>query len=112
MHPSLPAAALLISLTGASAVAAPPPMPFDDAVYLTCRDADQMDREKRIAVIRYLADHAADHYGLTFQDEDTVGRELGTMIRAGCTMFPNAYVHFIVAQAVRAEAEKLGTVKK
>lgn len=94
-------------LAAAQARAQQAPMPFDQAVYLTCIEAEAMDKASRVALVRSLAEHAGNHYGVRFHDEDKTDRELGTMIRAGCTMFPNASVFFIVSSAVKAEAEKL-----
>jgi hypothetical protein len=36
-----------------------------------------------------------------------VGRELGTLVRGGWTMFPQALLFGVIAQAVRVEAERL-----
>lgn len=97
----------VIGLGAGPAQAVEPPVAFEDAVYLTCREVDEMDKGKRVAIVRYLAEHAGNRHGIRFRDEDKLDRELAGMIRAGCTMFPNATVFFIVSSAVKAEAEKL-----
>ncbi len=94
-------------LTAAQARAQQAPMPFDQAVYLTCIEAEAMDKTSRVALVEMLTEHAGNHYGVRFRDGDKVDRELGAMLRAGCTMFPSASVFFIVSSAVKAEAEKL-----
>lgn len=107
MRKAVMAAAAAWVLGAGAAVADKPPVPFEDAVYLTCREAEDMEAQKRVALVRFLAEHAGNRHGVRFRDEDRLDRELAAMIRAGCTMFPNATVFFIVSAAVKAEAEKL-----
>ena len=81
--------------------------PFEELVYLSCREAQAMESAERVAVARFLADRAAAHYGIALADNEAVGRELGILVRGGCTMFPQALLFGVIAQAVRVEAERL-----
>lgn len=100
-------AAVLALGAGAARAQQPLPVPFEQAVYVTCVEAEAMDRATRVALVLSLAEHAGNRFGVRFRDEEKLDRELAAMIRAGCTMFPNATVFFIVSAAVKAEAEKL-----
>ena len=102
--------ALLLSPFAASA--AEPTVPFEEAVYKTCLDVHAMPPQPRVELVRQLAVHAGQYYGIAFRDNDKLDTELAAMIRAGCTMFPNANVFFIVSAAVKAEADALRTQKK
>lgn len=103
--------AILAGLASAAftvgASAAEPAVPFEEAVYLTCQEVHAMPVQPRVDLVRQLAVHAGQRYGVQFRDNDKVDAELAAMIRAGCTMFPNASVFFIVSAAVKAEAEAL-----
>ena len=66
-----------------------------------------MEPARRIKVARFLANHAAAHCGIALQETGEAGRELGILVRGACTMFPQAYLFGVVAQAVRIEAERL-----
>ena len=103
---------IALGLSSLAASAAEPAVPFEQAVYKTCQEVHAMPPQPRVELVRQLAVHAGQHYGVAFRDNDKVDTELAAMIRAGCTMFPNASVFFIVSAAVRAEAEALRTVKR
>lgn len=96
---------LAFAVTSAAAEAQMPP--FEELVYLSCREAQAMEPAERVAVARFLADRAAAHYGIALADNEAVGRELGILVRGGCTMFPQALLFGVIAQAVRVEAERL-----
>jgi hypothetical protein len=81
--------------------------PFEELVYITCSEAQAMEPARCIEVARFLANHAAAHYGIALQETGEAGRELGILVRGACTMFPQAYLFGVVAQAVRVEAERL-----
>ena len=85
--------------------------PFEELVFLSCSDAQAMEPTERVAVARYLADRAAAHYGIALADNEAVGRELGVLVRGGCTMFPQALLFGVIAQAVRVEAERLAAAR-
>jgi hypothetical protein len=81
--------------------------PFEELAYVTCSEAQAMEPARRVEVARFLANHAAAHYGIALQETGEAGRELGILVRGACTMFPQAYLFGVVAQAVRVEAERL-----
>jgi hypothetical protein len=70
-----------------------------------------MAPSERVAIARFLADRAAAHYGIALADEEAAGRELGILVRGGCTMFPQALLFGVIAQAVRVEAERLAAAR-
>ena len=67
-----------------------------------------MSEQQRRNVGMFLAENAARHYGISLHDSEQTGVELGNLARAGCTMFPNAYLFTILSSAVRAVAAKQG----
>jgi hypothetical protein len=83
-------------------------MSFEQAAYTTCIDAQQMSEHERMNIGLFLAENAARHYGISLHDNEQTGVELGNLARAGCTMFPNAYLFTILSSAVRAVAAKQG----
>ena len=83
-------------------------MSFEEAAYVTCLDAQQMSEQQRRNVGMFLAENAARHYGISLHDSEQTGVEPGNLARAGCTMFPNAYLFTILSSAVRAVAAKQG----
>ena len=85
--------------------------PFEELVYLSCSEAQAMAPSERVAIARFLADRAAAHYGIALADEEAAGRELGILVRGGCTMFPQALLFGVIAQALRVEAERLAAAR-
>jgi hypothetical protein len=85
--------------------------PFEELVYLSCSEAQAMAPSERVAIARFLADRAAAHYGIALADEEAAGRELGILVRGGCTMFPQALLFGVIAQAIRVEAERLAAAR-
>jgi hypothetical protein len=61
----LPPPALLASVSAQAQVA---PLNFDQAAYITCREAHAMQVEPRRMLALYLADHAARHRGVAIPD--------------------------------------------
>jgi hypothetical protein len=104
------AAALLTSLvsTAQAQVAQPPVMPttFDQAAYLTCREAHIMPPDQRRQVAIMLAEHAARYRGVTIPD-DQRGAQLAHLVRGGCTLAPDAYLFTVIDRAIVAEIAKL-----
>ena len=103
------AAALLALASMADAqVAQPPAAPatFDDAAYITCREAQTMPPEARKQLAMMLAEHAARHRGVTIPS-DQRGTELAYLVRGGCTLAPDAYLFAVIDRAIAAEIRKL-----
>ena len=102
---SLVAAAALLAAS-ASAQAQMPPLNFDQAAYVTCRDAHAMQPQARQALAVYLADHAARHRGVAIPENEQ-GAQLAHLVRGGCTLAPDAYLFTVIDRTLVAELGKL-----
>jgi hypothetical protein len=98
------AGALLVASTAAYAQTAP--LTFDQAAYVTCREAQAMQPEPRKALAVFLANHAASHRGVMVPDDER-GSQLALLVRGGCTLAPDAYLFTVIDRALLAEAPKL-----
>lgn len=98
------AAALLGGAAAAEAQVAS--LRFDQAVYVTCREAQAMQPQARQALAVYLAEHAARHRGVDVP-EDERGAQLAHLVRGGCTLAPDAYLFTVIDRALVAEFDKL-----
>ena len=83
-----------------------PPITFDQAAYITCREAQSMQPEARKALAVFLAEHAARRRGVTIPDNE-VGAQLAHLVRGGCTLAPDAYLFTVIDRAIAAELSKL-----
>lgn len=90
-----------LALASASVFAQDLEMSFEDAAYTTCRDAQAMPREKRVAFAVALVKRASAFYGVPYAEGSTLDSRLGSLIRAGCTVYPSAYLHNVTATAFR-----------
>ena len=99
----LVAAALLAA--SASAQAQVPPLTFDQAAYVTCREAHAMQPQARQALAVYLADHAARYRGVAIPENEQ-GAQLAHLVRGGCTLAPDAYLFTVIDRALVAELAK------
>jgi hypothetical protein len=90
----------------ASAQAQVPPLNFDQAAYITCREAHNMQPEARKMLAVYLAEHAARHRGVVIPD-GAPGAQLALLVRGGCTLAPDAYLFTVIDRAILAETTKL-----
>ncbi len=93
-------------LVGASAVQAQTPARFEDAAFITCRDAQAMQPEQRKQVAVFLAEHSARYRGVTLPD-DQRGVAVALLVRGGCTLAPDAYLFTVIDRAILAEKDKL-----
>jgi hypothetical protein len=100
------AAALLIIAGAAQAQAPAAPLNFDQAAYITCREAQAMNLEARKSLAIYLAEHSARYRGVAIPD-DQRGGELALLVRGGCTLAPDAYLFTVIDRAILAEKDKL-----
>jgi hypothetical protein len=101
--------ALAFSLAAAftgSAEAQAPALGFDQAAYVTCRQAQAMTPDARRALATFLAENSARRYGVTLP-EDTRGAQIAFLVRGGCTLYPDAYLYTVVDRAVLAERSNL-----
>lgn len=76
-------------------------MSFEDAAYVSCLDTQAMPRENRVRFAVALVKRASNFYGLPYVEGGSLDSQLGTLIRAGCTVFPTAYLHNVTATAFR-----------
>jgi hypothetical protein len=99
---------LLLVSTAEGQVAQAPTVPttFDDAAYITCREAQAMPVEARKQLAMMLAEHVARHRGVVIPT-DQRGTELAYLVRGGCTLAPDAYLFTVIDRAVTAEMSKL-----
>ena len=98
------AGALLVAATSAQAQVAP--TNFDQAAYVTCREAHAMQPEVRRQLAVFLAEHAARHRGVSVPDDER-GAQLAHLVRGGCTLAPEAYLFTVIDRALVAELSKL-----
>lgn len=101
---ALAAAALLAA--SATANAQMPPLNFDQAAYITCKQAHDMAPEPRKMLAIYLADHASRYRGVVIPDNE-LGAQIAHLVRGGCTLAPDAYLFTVIDRAIVAEMSKL-----
>ena len=100
----LTAGALL--LVGTAAQAQMPPTNFDQAAYITCKEAHAMQPEARKTLALFLAEHASRYHGVTIPDGPE-GAQVAYLVRGGCTLAPDAYLFTVIDRAIIAEMSKL-----
>jgi len=101
----LVAGALLLAAPAAVAQTAAP-LNFEQAVYVTCREAHAMNVDARRSLAVFLANHAARYRGVAIPDGDH-GTHLALLVRGGCTLAPDAYLFTVIDRAIIAEKDKL-----
>jgi hypothetical protein len=82
------------------------PLNFDQAAYITCREAQAMKPEARKQVATFLAEHSARHRGISLPTDER-GGQLAMLVRGGCTLAPDAYLFTVIDRAIQAEQDKL-----
>jgi len=100
------AATAALSLLAGAAQAQMPPLNFDQAAYITCKEAHAMNPEARKALAVFLVEHSARMRGVVIPDGEQ-GAQLGHLVRGGCTLSPDAYLFTVVDRAILAEMAKL-----
>jgi hypothetical protein len=98
------AGALLLAATAAQAQM--PPTNFDQAAYITCKEAHAMQPEARKTLALFLAEHASRYHGVTIPDGPQ-GAQVAYLVRGGCTLAPDAYLFAVIDRAIIAEMAKL-----
>ena len=106
MRTRLALALSIIAVLTGSAHAQAPIFQFDQAAYVTCREAHAMPPDARRALALFLAEHSARRHGVTIPD-DTRGAQLAFLVRGGCTLSPDAHVFTVIDRAVLAERSNL-----
>ena len=89
-----------------SAQAQTAPLSFDQAAYVTCREANALQPEPRKALALLLAEHSARMHGVVIPDNE-IGAQLAHLVRGGCTLAPDAYLFTVIDRAITAEQSKL-----
>ena len=79
---------------------------FDQAAYITCREAHAMQPEARKALAISLAEHSARMRGVIVPNDER-GAQLALLVRGGCTLAPDAYLFTVIDRAILAEKDKL-----
>lgn len=98
------AGALLLVATAAQGQM--PPTNFDQAAYITCKEAHAMQPEARKTLAIFLAEHASRYHGVTIPDGPE-GAQVAYLVRGGCTLAPDAYLFTVIDRAIIAEMSKL-----
>ena len=98
--------ASVVAVSASAQQAAMPPLNFDQAAYITCREAHAMNPEARKALAVFLAEHSARVRGVMIPDGEQ-GAQLAHLVRGGCTLSPDAYLFTVVDRAIVAESSKL-----
>jgi len=83
-----------------------PTLTFEQAVYVTCKEAHALQPEARKAVAVFLAEQVARYRGIVIPD-DQRGAQVAYLVRGGCTLAPDAYLFTVIDRAIQAEASKL-----
>lgn len=106
MLPRIALGVLLLGLAPAIVQAQATAFTFDSAAYVTCKQAHDMAPEPRKALAMFLAEHSARLRGVAVPTSD-LGAHLGYLVRAGCTLTPDAYLYAVIDRAIVAELSKL-----
>ena len=96
----------LLAVASAAQAQARPPASFDQAVYVTCREAQAMQPEARKRLAIMLAEHSARYRGVALPNDER-GGQLAMLVRGGCTLAPDAYLFTVIDRAIEAEKDKL-----
>jgi hypothetical protein len=105
MRIAIVTAALLAAASAVQAQTAP--LNFEQAAYVTCREAHAMNHEARKSLSVYLAEHAARYRGVAIPHNDERGAQLAMLVRGGCTLAPDAYLFTVIDRAILAEKDRL-----
>jgi hypothetical protein len=104
---TVPAALIAVAaVAGLAAPAAAQTWNFEDAVYLSCREAHALPPDQRISLAIFLGEHAAAHHGVMLPEGED-GAALALLIRGGCTLSPDAYLFTVIDRAITAELPNL-----
>ncbi|TXL81530.1 hypothetical protein FHP25_03090 [Vineibacter terrae] len=79
---------------------------FDDAAYISCREAQAMQPPQRRSLAIFLGEHAARHRGVRLPEGDQ-GGQLAMLVRGGCTLSPDSHLFAVIDRAILAERDKL-----
>jgi hypothetical protein len=102
----IPVAVAALLLGAASGQAQTPPLSFDQAAYVTCREAQAMRPEARTMLAVHLAEHASRHRGVVMPQGEQ-GARLAHLVRGGCTLAPDAYLFTVIDRAIVSDLATL-----
>jgi hypothetical protein len=91
-------------MLGGAAAAQDLGMSFEEAAYMTCREVQAMPRETRISFALALVQRAAAQMGVAYEQSTPLDSKVGPLIRAGCTVYPDAFMLPVAAMSVRRAA--------
>jgi hypothetical protein len=83
-----------------------PALNFEQAAYVTRKEAQAMPPESRKTLAVFLADHASRYNGVVIPNDDR-GTQVAYLVRGGCTLAPDAYLFSVIDRAILAEMSKL-----
>lgn len=106
MHARIVLALSIATALTTSAQAQAQTLQFEQAAYVTCREAHAMVPDSRRTLATFLAEHSARRNGVTIPN-DTRGAQLALLVRGGCTLSPDAYLFTVIDRAVLAERSNL-----
>jgi hypothetical protein len=85
---------------------AAPAYNFEQAVYVTCKEANAMGHEGRKAISSFLAAHSAAYHGVSIPNDER-GAQVAFLVRGGCTLSPDAYLFAVIDRAIQTEMSRL-----
>ena len=95
-------AAALMSIAGAAQAQ---PLNFDQAAYITCKEAHAMNPEAREAL---AGTWPSTRRAIAVMVPDgAMGAQLAHLVRGGCTLAPDAYLFTVIDRAILAEQKNL-----
>ena len=90
----------------ASAQAQLPPLNFEQAAYITCREAHAMT-PRRARRWRSISPSIRRAIAAWRFPTTSAAAELAMLVRGGCTLAPDAYLFTVIDRAILAEKDKL-----
>ena len=77
-------------------------VPFDQAVFYSCDEAQAMTPQARRALAEMLAERSAIYRGVAWPLPDQLGDDAGLLVRGICTMYPEANLFGVLDRVIRA----------
>ena len=96
----------LVSLAAQAQTPVRADLSFDQAVFITCREAHAMQPEARKA-LAYLSSPSIGALSRRDASRGQRGAQVGYLVRGGCTLAPDAYLFTVIDRAIIAEISKL-----
>ncbi|MFI5000896.1 MAG: hypothetical protein ACHQK9_13535 [Reyranellales bacterium] len=103
---ALAASAVALLSGPVQAQSQPGTLRFEEAAYVSCRDAQAMTPVDRRNVAVFLAEHSSRYHGVMLPDGEE-GTRLGQLVRAACTLYPESKLFGVIDRAIVLERDKL-----